>query len=114
VENVGIIYVHLEYFTAIGHMARHHLIYFRVIWYIFPNFGMMYHKNLATRVCMLSTTDLSVTVTVSVAVIELKPQKSKWQFVMGTYSDQGCQIFLATTYKNGKIYQITTKCAIWS
>jgi hypothetical protein len=25
-----------------------HLVYFIVIWYIFPHFGMLYQKNLAT------------------------------------------------------------------
>jgi hypothetical protein len=27
-------------------------------------------------------------------------------------SDHGCQIFLGTTYRNGKIYQITIK-SVW-
>jgi hypothetical protein len=28
--------------------------------------------------------------------------------------DKGCQIFLATTYQNGKIYQITRKYTKWT
>jgi hypothetical protein len=46
-EDVGIFYVRLVYFTAI-------LVYFSAIWYTyayFPRFGMLYQKNLATLLC---------------------------------------------------------------
>jgi hypothetical protein len=39
-ENLGIFYGHLVYFTAIGNILWH-LVYFVVIWYIFPRFGIL-------------------------------------------------------------------------
>jgi hypothetical protein len=39
-ENIGIFYDHLVYFTAIGNILWH-LVYFVVIWYIFPRFGIL-------------------------------------------------------------------------
>jgi hypothetical protein len=43
-ENVGTIYVHLEYFTAIWYI----LLQFGnavVIWYIFPRIGILCHEK---------------------------------------------------------------------
>jgi hypothetical protein len=40
-EDVGIFDRHLVYFTG-------DLVYFVLIWYIFPHFGMLFQKNLAT------------------------------------------------------------------
>jgi hypothetical protein len=45
-ENVGIFDEHLVYFTAIGNVCGH-LVYFVLIWYIFPRFGILYQENLA-------------------------------------------------------------------
>jgi hypothetical protein len=53
-ENVGIFYVNLEYFTAIGkfcgHLVNFMSIWYKavVIWYIFHRFGTLCQKNLAT------------------------------------------------------------------
>jgi hypothetical protein len=41
-ENVGIFYVHLVYFTAIGNILWP---CFVIIWYIFPRFGMLYQEK---------------------------------------------------------------------
>jgi hypothetical protein len=54
-ENVGIFYGHLEYLSDIWKF-NDHLVRFVLIWYIYPNFGIMYQENLAT----LSTTRNSV------------------------------------------------------
>jgi hypothetical protein len=43
-ENLGIFYDHLVYFTAIGNIFFH-LVYFMVIWYIFPRFGILYQEE---------------------------------------------------------------------
>jgi K+-transporting ATPase A subunit len=40
-ENVSIFYGHLVNFTAI----RYVLVYFMLIWYIFPRFGMLYQEK---------------------------------------------------------------------
>jgi ATP-dependent Zn protease len=48
IENLGIFYEHLIYFTAIGNIFGH-LVYFMVIWYIFsPVLVCCTEKNLAT------------------------------------------------------------------
>jgi hypothetical protein len=39
-ENLGIFYDHVVYFMAIGSISGH-LVYFAVIWYTFPNFGIL-------------------------------------------------------------------------
>jgi hypothetical protein len=39
-ENLGIFYDHLVYFTAIGTILWP-FVYFVVIWYIFPRFGIL-------------------------------------------------------------------------
>jgi hypothetical protein len=50
-ENLGIFYDHLVYFTAIGNILwplgiyYGHLVYFMVIWYIFPRFGILYQEK---------------------------------------------------------------------
>jgi hypothetical protein len=44
-ENLGILYDHLVYFTAIGNVLWPSFV---VIWYIFPRFGILYQENLAT------------------------------------------------------------------
>jgi hypothetical protein len=47
-ENVGVFYVHLVYFTSFGNILCPfgifcgHLVYFVVISYSFPHFGMLY------------------------------------------------------------------------
>jgi hypothetical protein len=46
-ENLGIFYDHLVYFTAIGNIYGH-LVCFVVIWYIFPVLVFWAKKNLAT------------------------------------------------------------------
>jgi hypothetical protein len=38
-EDVGIFYAHLVYFTAVWYM------YIMSIWYIFPHFGMLYQEK---------------------------------------------------------------------
>jgi hypothetical protein len=40
-ENLVIFYYHLVYFTAIGNTYGH-LVYFVVIWYIIPRFGILH------------------------------------------------------------------------
>jgi hypothetical protein len=42
-ENIGIFYYHLVYFTAIGNILWPFGI-FGVIWYIFPRFGILYQE----------------------------------------------------------------------
>jgi hypothetical protein len=44
IENLGIFYDHLVYFTAIGNIFGH-LVYFVVILYIFPRFGILYQEK---------------------------------------------------------------------
>jgi hypothetical protein len=50
-ENLGIFYDDLVYFTAIGNILcpfgifRGHLVYFVVIWYISPHFGILYQEK---------------------------------------------------------------------
>jgi hypothetical protein len=43
-ENLGILYDHLVNFTAIGNIYGL-LVYFVVIWYIFPRFGILYKEK---------------------------------------------------------------------
>jgi hypothetical protein len=43
-ENVGKLFAHLVYFTALE-IFYGHLVYFLVIWYIFPRFGMLYQEK---------------------------------------------------------------------
>jgi hypothetical protein len=43
-ENVGIFYDHLVYFTAMGNILWP-LVNFVVIWYIFPRFGILYQEK---------------------------------------------------------------------
>jgi hypothetical protein len=43
-EDVGIFYGHLVYFTAIWYMLLP-FVYFVVFWYIFPRFGMFYQEK---------------------------------------------------------------------
>jgi hypothetical protein len=45
--NVGIFYYHWDYFTAIFYGR---LVYFVVIWYIFPHFGMLYLEKFGNPV----------------------------------------------------------------
>jgi hypothetical protein len=45
IENHGIFYDHLVYFTTIGNILCGHLVYFVVIWYIFPRFGILYQEK---------------------------------------------------------------------
>jgi hypothetical protein len=50
-EDVGIFFGHLVYFTAIWYIVWPfgilcgHLVNFTVIWYIFPHFGMLCHEK---------------------------------------------------------------------
>jgi hypothetical protein len=44
IENLGIFYDHLVYFTAIGNIYGH-LVYFVVIWYNSPRFGILYQEK---------------------------------------------------------------------
>jgi hypothetical protein len=44
IENGGIFYVHLEYFTIIWYILRP-FGYVLVIWYIFPRFGIMWQEK---------------------------------------------------------------------
>jgi hypothetical protein len=46
IENLGIFYEHLVYFTVIGSILWPFGI-FVVIWYIFPRFGMLYQEKSA-------------------------------------------------------------------
>jgi hypothetical protein len=56
IENLGIFYDHLVYFTVIGNILwpfdifYGHLVYFVVIWYSFPALVFFTKKNLATLV----------------------------------------------------------------
>jgi hypothetical protein len=43
-EDVGMLYGRLVYFTAIWYICGH-LVYFMVIWYSFPSFGMLYQEK---------------------------------------------------------------------
>jgi hypothetical protein len=43
-ENLGIFYNHLVYFTAIN-IFYGHLVYFVVIWYISPRSGILYQEK---------------------------------------------------------------------
>jgi hypothetical protein len=62
-EDVGIFYGYLIYFTLIWYILCPFIwyIYFRVIWYIFPRYGMLHQENLATR-----------------ATIEISPTDKRW------------------------------------
>jgi hypothetical protein len=43
-ENLGIHYDHLVYFKAFGNILGR-LVYFVVIWYIFPHFGILHQEK---------------------------------------------------------------------
>jgi hypothetical protein len=43
-ENVDIIYVHLDFLRTFG-IFFDHLVHFVVIWYIFSGFGIMYQEK---------------------------------------------------------------------
>jgi hypothetical protein len=57
-ENRGIFYDHLVYFTAIGNILWPfgifcgHLVYFVAIWYIFPRFGILYQEKSGNPECL--------------------------------------------------------------
>jgi hypothetical protein len=57
-ENLGIFYDHLVYFTAIGNILSPFGIFcVNLVWYISPRFGILYQEksgNPATHACLVT------------------------------------------------------------